>query len=136
MKHVNVKEEHKMNRTLLHDEIVSEIEELSKKDTGSEEYQIAVNGVTKLMDKELEWSKLDNEIEQKNLDRESAERLKLKEIEEDRKDKRIKNTLTGVSIIGGFGLTIWGALKSWEFEKEGTVTSAFGQIFLKGFRPN
>ena len=136
-----------MNRTLLHDEIVSEIEELSKKDTGSEEYQIAVNGVTKLMDKELEWSKLDNEIEQKNLDRESAERLKnldresaerlnLKEIEEDRKDKRTKNTLTAVSIIGGFGLTIWGALKSWEFEKEGTVTSAFGKIFLKGFRPN
>ena len=100
-----------MNRTLLHDEIVSEIVELSKKDTGSEEYQIAVNGVTKLMDKELEWSKLDNEIEQKKLDRDSAERLKLKEIEEDRKDKRVKNTLTAVSVIGGFGLTIWGGIE-------------------------
>ena len=60
--------------------------------------------------------------------------LKLMEQEAEKKDRLVKNCLTGVSIGGGIGLTIWGALKSWEFEKEGTVNSAFGRMFMQMFK--
>lgn len=120
-------------KTLLEDEIKEEIKELSKTDTGSKEYEIASNGLSKLIDKKLEMEKLDLDVEYKRAALESEERMKIRQMEMEKTDQKVKNVLTGVSIGGGFALTIWGALKSWEFEKEGTVSSFFGRLFMNRF---
>ena len=51
-------------------------------------------------------------------------------MEDDKKDRLVKNCLTGASILSGIGVTVWGALKSWKFEETGTVTSTAGRKFI------
>lgn len=121
--------------TSLRDEIRSEFEELKNIEVGTEKYKIAVDGITKLVDRAIEIEKIDVEYQEKVESRDMEHELKLKQIKDENRDRLVKNCLTGVSVVGGIGLTVWGALKSWEFEKEGTVTSAMGKMFINAFRP-
>ena len=120
---------------LLNEEIVSEIENLNKVPLGSEEHKIAADALAKLLDKSIEMDKLDLEYQDKAESREAANNLKLAEIEEEKKDRRVKNVLTGVSVIGGFALTVWGTIKSIEFEKNGTITTIMGRGFIQKLLP-
>ena len=122
-------------KRLLNDEIVSEIENLNKVPLGSEEHKIAADALAKLLDKSIEMDKLDLEYQDKADSREAANNLKRIEIEEEKKDRRVKNVLTGVSVIGGFAVTIWGAIKSLEFEKTGTITTIMGRGFIQKLLP-
>lgn len=122
-------------KTLLDEEIVSEIENLNKVPLGSEEHKIAADALAKLLDKSVEMKKLDLEYQDKVESREAANNLKLTEIEEEKKDRRVKNILTGVSVVGGFALTIWGTIKSFEFEKDGVITTIMGKGFIQKLLP-
>lgn len=120
---------------LLNEEIVSEIENLNKVPLGSEEHKIAADALAKLLDKSIEMDKLDLEYQDKADSREAANNLKRIEIEEEKKDRRVKNVLTGVSVVGGFAVTVWGAIKSLEFEKTGTITTIMGRGFIQKLLP-
>lgn len=122
-------------KRLLNEEIVSEIENLNKVPLGSEEHKIAADALAKLLDKSIEMDKLDLEYQDKADSREAANDLKRIEIEEEKKDRRVKNILTGVSVVGGFAVTIWGAIKSLEFEKTGTITTIMGRGFIQKLLP-
>lgn len=115
---------------LLREEIESEFGELSKIAPGGEDYKIAVDGITKLMDRAIEMEK--NEIDrQERIDaRNSEEDLKTKQMEDEKKDRFVKNLLAGVGTIGGLVVTIWGAKKAWKFEETGTVASPVGRSFI------
>lgn len=106
-------------RQLLHDEIKEDFEALSEIEIGTEEYKASVEGLTKLVDRAIEMDRLDADIQDK------AVRLK-----EDKTDRLIKNILTGLGIVIPTGVTIWGALKTWEFEETGTVASLVGKGFM------
>ena len=121
--------------TSLRDEIRSEFEELKSIEVGTEKYKVAVDGITKLVDRAIEIEKIDVEYQEKVESRDMEHELKLQQIKDENRDRLVKNCLTGVSVIGGIWLTVWGALKSWEFEKEGTVTSVMGKMFINAFRP-
>lgn len=115
---------------LLREEIESEFKELSKIAPGGDEYKVAVDGITKLMDRAIEMEK--NEIDrQDRIDaRDSENELKTKQMEDEKKDRFVKNLLTGVGTIGGLVVTIWGAKKAWKFEETGTVASPVGRSFI------
>ena len=115
---------------LLREEIESEFKELSKITPGGEDYKVAVDGITKLMDRAIEMEK--NEIDrQDRIDaRDSENELKTKQMEDEKKDRFVKNLLTGVGTIGGLVVTIWGAKKAWKFEETGTVASPVGRSFI------
>ena len=115
---------------LLREEIESEFKELSKITPGGEDYKVAVDGITKLMDRAIELEK--NEIDrQDRIDaRDSENELKTKQMEDEKKDRFVKNLLTGVGTIGGLVVTIWGAKKAWKFEETGTVASPVGRSFI------
>ena len=51
-------------------------------------------------------------------------------MEDEKKDRFVKNLLTGVGTIGGLVVTIWGAKKAWKFEETGTVASPVGRSFI------
>lgn len=128
----NIKEELKMNevKTKLDEELLNELEILGEMKVGTEEYSNTVNGLTKLMDKANEMEKIasDHEFRAKNLELEKE--LKLKEMINERKDRLVKNVLTGVSVVGGIGVTVWGTLKSLKFEETQTVTTLIGKGWL------
>ena len=104
---------------LLREEIESEFKELSKITPGGEDYKVAVDGITKLMDRAIEMEK--NEIDRQD---------RMKQMEDEKKDRFVKNLLTGVGTIGGLVVTIWGAKKAWKFEETGTVASPVGRNFI------
>lgn len=120
---------------MMHEEIQSELEELSKIQVGSEEYKVAVDGITKLADRVIEMRKSDIEKEAKERDREIDTNLKLQQMEEERKDRFIKNGIALVGIAIPTAVTIWGTLKSIEFEKEGTITTIMGRGFIQKLLP-
>lgn len=115
---------------MLRDEIRDELEQLKKMELGTDKYKTTVDGLTKLVDKTIDMKKLEVEQKERAENRDTETDLKLKQMEEDRKDRRVRNGLTAVSILGGFAVTVWGALKSWKFEETGVVTSSAGRKFI------
>lgn len=116
--------------TELHKEIGDEFEELHKMEVGTEQYKTTVDGLTKLMDRAIEIEKLNIEHEEKTKEFETEVELKQAQMEEDRKDRWFRNVMTGVGIVAPLGVTIWGTLKTIQFEKEGTVTTLIGRAFF------
>ena len=116
--------------TLVHEELVYRLEKLKGMKEGSDEHKATLDEVTKLLDKAIEMERLGEEKKDKSETREFENRLKSKQFELDKWDRIAKHCLTAVSIGGGIGLTVWGALKSWKFEETGTVTSSAGRKFV------
>lgn len=122
-------------KKLLEEEIQSEIEEISKMEVGSVKHKAATEALAKLMDKYNEMDKLELEYQDKYDNREEDRRLKEKQLQHDKKDALVKNVLTGVSVVGGFALTIWGTCKSIKFEETGSFTTIMGRGFIQKLLP-
>lgn len=121
--------------TLLNDEIRGEFDELKKLEVGSEKYKTTVDGLTKLIDRAIELNKIEMEYQDKAENRESDVDFKLRQIEEARKERLLQNGITVASIVLPCVITIWGTLKSFEFEKEGTITTIMGRGFINKLLP-
>lgn len=119
----------------LHDEIGREINILEGMNEGTEEYRIWVDGVTKLTDRAIEIDRLNAEMEAKAEAQKFENELKLKQMQEDKIDRIVKNCLTGFGIILPVCITVWGTKASFEFEKEGTVTTIMGRGFINKLLP-
>ena len=121
--------------TILHDEILNEFEELKKLEVGSDGYRVAVDGISKLLDRAIEYDKLDAECNERSLNRGFEEDYKLQLAEDEKRDRRIKNGITIAGIVIPSIITIWGTIISLNFEKEGTVTTIMGRGFINKLLP-
>lgn len=122
-------------KTLLGEEIEDQLNELSGKTMGSEEYKASVDGVVKLLDRKIEMDKLEIEVENNERAREHELAIKSAEITDEKQDRLIRNVLAAAGIVIPTALTVWGTLKSFEFEKEGTVTTIVGRGFINKLLP-
>ena len=117
------------NETMLHDEIKAELEELSKLEVGSDEYETAVNGISKLMDRAIEMEKSDAK---ERIDSKEAELdLKYRQLEEDIKDRKTRNKINIAGIVIPAGITIWGTIKTLKFDQNNIITSTAGKEFTR-----
>lgn len=124
-------------REKLEQEVETELDILATAELDGDEFEKQINGLTKLVDRvikmeELEISKVEKEkqfeLEAKKAEEEMSE--KQKQRRDELIDKITKNTLTGVSVVGGFALTVWGTIKTIKFEETGTVTTILGRGFF------
>ena len=122
-------------KALLNEEIQKKIEDMGGLEVGSEEYKLASDGVSKLMEKAIELDKLALEADDREKTRENERYFKEQQLKADKKDRLFKNILTGIGIAVPAGLTIWGTLKSLKFEETGTVTTIMGRGFLNKILP-
>ena len=122
-------------KSLLIDEVQNQIVELNKMEVGSEQYKVAVDGVTRLIDRINDIRRLDIEREDRYDQREVELTIKLQEIEEDKKDRRARNRITIIGIAVPTAVTIWGTLKSFKFEETGTITTMMGRGFISKLLP-
>ena len=120
---------------LLCGEIADELSELKKMEVGSEKHKVAVDGITKLMDRAIELEKIDIESQERAETREFEKQAKLKEMKNEERDRLVKNILTGLGIVVTTGVTIWGTLASFKFEETGTVTTIIGRGFINKLLP-
>ena len=88
--------------TMLREEIQDEITRLGKMELGSEMYKTTVDGVTKLLDRANEMKKIDAEARDRAESREIEIQFKNEQMQDDKKDRIVKNILTALSI--GMGL--------------------------------
>lgn len=121
--------------TKLHEEIAKELDELGKIQLGSDEYRGVVDGVTKLMDRAIEIERLDMELQDKEETRHTDEDLRLKQMDDENKDRIVKNLISVMSFVVPTAVTIWGTIKTIEFEKEGTITTIMGRGFVNKLLP-
>ena len=121
--------------TLLHEEIQDGFDALSKMERGTEIHKTTVDEVAKLFDKAIEIEKIEIEAKEKDKAREIEANLKRAQMEEDRKDRRVKNGIAIGGIVLPLAVTIWGTFKSLKFEEEGTVTTIMGRGFINKLIP-
>lgn len=99
-------------KTLLNERIEKDFKSLEGVELGSEQYKATVDGITKLADRVIEIDKV--EIERK-------------EKADERLDRWVNNGLTGVKVIGGIVVAVWGTVATINFEKYGTITTQAGK---------
>lgn len=139
-------------KELLDMEISNELSDLGDLERGSETYKVAVDGITKLMDKRIEMEKLerdtqakdkDREIESKKAEGDLTDKAKSREIDEkklaqianEKNDQLFKNGIAIAGIVIPSMITIWGTFKTLKFEETGTVTTIMGRGFVNKLIP-
>lgn len=111
-------------RQLLDDRIQDELAYLAGIDASSEEYVKTVDGVTKLLDRAIELEKISIE-----------DARKAETIDDERKDRIVKNCISVAGIVVPIGVAIWGTVVSINFEKEGTITTLMGRGWINKLLP-
>ena len=115
----------------LYKEIEDELQALSEIEVGTDEYKSSVDGVTKLLDRAIEIEKHEAEMKERE-----AERIaKNIQVAEEQKDRVVKNYISAGGVVLPLLVTIWGTLKSFQFEKDGTVTTIMGRGFINKLLP-
>ena len=115
----------------LYKEIEDELQALNEIEVGTDEYKSSVDGVTKLLDRAIEIEKHEAEMKERE-----AERIaKNIQTAEEQKDRVVKNYIAAGGIVLPLLVTIWGTLKSFKFEKDGTVTTIMGRGFINKLLP-
>lgn len=120
-------------KSLLTEEICSQVDEISKLAVGTEESKVAINGAGVLMDKLNDIQRL--EIEQRKLDMEREKiDIEIVKAENDKRDKKIKNGITIGTAVTGAAITIGMGLLAYVYEERGTISSKPGRSFInRGF---
>ena len=121
--------------TLLHEEIQDEFKNLKEMELGTEEYRTTVDGLAKLVDRAIEIDKLNIDAQDKIDSREIEVDLKQQQINDEKQDRKIRNGIAIAGIVIPTIVTIWGTLKSFKFEKDGTVTTIMGRGFIQKLLP-
>ena len=121
--------------TLLHEEIQDGFDALSRMERGTETHKTTVDEVAKLFDKAIEIEKLEMEAKEREKAREIEASLKRAQMEEDRKDRRVKNGIAIGGIVLPLAVTVWGTFKTFRFEETGTITTMMGRGFVNKLIP-
>jgi hypothetical protein len=120
---------------LLYDEIETEFENLRTTEPGSEKYKVTVDGLTKLMDRAIEMEKVNVDCEDKAKIRENEQLMKQQQMNDDKKDRLVKNIIGAAGVVLPLLVTIWGTKVSLKFEEEGTFTTIMGRGFINKLLP-
>lgn len=115
----------------LSEEVLRELKQMKDMELGTEQYRTTVNGVGTLVDKTIELTKLEAD-KQERLDRKE---VSAKTMNSEKKDRLIQNGITIAGILIPSVITIWGTVKSFEFEKTGTITTIMGRGFINKLLP-
>lgn len=114
--------ETKLNRV-----IDCQLDEIDRLEVGSEPYKIAVESVCKLIDKSVEIRK----VRISKIDRDDERIIKVDQMKDDKKERRIQTCVNIGGIIIPVIVTVWGTLVTFEFERDGVVTTILGRKFIQ-----
>lgn len=113
----------------LREEVLLELDELSKAEFGSEKYKTGVSGIAQLADRLIELSKLDSEDEKLELERKKLELENLR-FEEDKKDRKAKNRISVLGVAVPSVIAVVGGAAMFIYEERGSITSQAGRKII------
>ena len=108
----------------LEEELSAELDKLSTTKYDDNSYGTVKDTVSMLMDKKIELDKVENE-----------QFIKQQQLEDEKKDRLIKNIISAAGVILPIAVTIWGTKVSLKFEEEGTFTTIMGRGFINKLLP-
>lgn len=111
------------------EEVLLELDELSKVEFGSEKYKTGVSGVTQLADRLIEMSKMDSEDDKIELERQKLE-LEIAKAEEEKKDRKVKNRISVLNIVVPSVIAVVGGAAMFIYEERGSITSQAGRKII------
>lgn len=120
---------------LLEVEIEDKLNKLNEMEPGTDEYKAAVDSITKLLDRVIEMDKFDSEREERLENRAHDEQVRVKAEENEDKKYKVDKIIAIGSIVIPAILTVWGTKASFNFEKEGTITTIMGRGFINKLLP-
>ena len=131
---------------LLYDEIVTDFEKLRDEELEPEKRKIVVDELVRLTDRAIEMKKLENDYKEKAEAREweqkektearmNEQAIELQKLEEEKKDRIVKNVIGAAGVVLPLIVTIWGTKVSLKFEEEGTFTTIMGRGFINKLLP-
>lgn len=134
------------NIGLLESEIQSVLESLKDMDASSEEYKSTVEVLTKLVDRSIKEKELrqDAEIKERQMINDCAikrdqlindSQLKREQLRKENIRGWVSNGIAIAGLIIPTAVTIWGTKRSFEFEKEGSITTIMGRGFIQKLLP-
>lgn len=134
------------NISLLETEIGTELEALNDMEIGTDEYKAAIDGLTKLIDRSIKAKELQQNAELKANELSVDSRIKREQLLNDmliKREQMEKENIRGwigvgttmAGIILPIAVTIWGTKKSFEFERDGTITTIMGRGFIQKLLP-
>ena len=126
---------------LLYDEIQTDFEKLRDENLEPEKRKVTVDELTRLMDRAIEMKKLENDYNEKVAARESEQQekaearlseqaIELQKMEEEKKDRIVRNIIGGAGVILPLIVTVWGTKVSMAFEKDDSFTTIAGRNFV------
>lgn len=135
-------------RNLYEVELKDEFEKIKTIDIESDEHRKVVGDISQLTDRLVKLKEVENEREKIEIEREKIDvekekmaieqqKIEIEEIklDEDRKDRLIKNIIAGLGVAIPAGITLTGMVLMFIFEEKGTITSkAGGKIVDRIFR--
>lgn len=113
----------------LNDEVMLELDTLSKVEFGSEKYKTGVSGVAQLTDRLIELSKLNSEDEKLELERQKLD-LETMKFEEDKKDRKTKNRISVLNTVLPSVIAVVGGAAMFIYEERGSITSQTGRKII------
>ena len=122
-------------RHRLSEEIETELERLKTMKPGSDEYRAAVDGLTKLVDREIEMEKLENEREEKANNRLIEDQNRIEQTRRDNLHRWVEHGIAVGSVVLPLLVAVWGTKASFSFEKEDTVTTIMGRGWVNKLLP-
>lgn len=118
-------------RNHLVSEIEDELKELEKIQVGSEQHKNAVDSVTRLVDRVIEFDKQAYESETKDQVIKNDRNFKEEQLKIDKRDKIVKNLITiGGSVLTGAALVTATVFSIW-FEKDYNWTNEGGRNAIR-----
>lgn len=115
--------------TNLKNEVIVELDELSKVEFGSEKYKTGVAGISQLADRLIEISKLDTEDEKLELERQKFE-FENQKFEEDKRDRKAKNRISVLGVVVPAVISVVGGAAMFIYEERGSITSQAGRKII------
>lgn len=122
-------------KELLEEEIADEFDNLKPLIVGSEDHKIAIDIVSKLLDRAIELEKIESDREIKTAQREADLDVKYDQMREDRKGRRVRTAIDILGIVVPTVVTIWGTVTSFKFEKTDNITTIMGRGFINNLLP-
>lgn len=115
-------------KKLLEDEIKVRTDELQHLSIGTDEYQNAVQSLSKLMDEYLKFNEAEATEEKTSEDKKWKILNEVTNVVE--KTAKIAISIAGIAVPAL--VAVWGTKMSLSFEETGCVTSIAGREFIKG----
>ena len=113
----------------LRDELVSEIDELSKVEFGSEKYKVGAAGVAQLADRLIEMYRLDNEEKKLEIEQQKLE-IEYQRLDEEERDRKSKNRISVFGIAAPAVIAVVGGVAMFIYEEKGSITSQMGRKLI------